>query len=87
MLLKNELLEQGKKLILRDMISGIIPSKVKSFSQLHDYVDANAQLSDNFNYGFDQVTVNDLNFVSRNLNEWLKKSSKQKFIEDLQKNI
>jgi len=75
MLLKNELLETGKKLIIKDMISGTVPSKVKSFSQLHDYVDANAYLTNNFHYGMSQVDVNDLNFVGRELNAWLKKSS------------
>ena len=38
-------IERSKVEILEDMSNGIVPTTVSSFSELHDYVDANEYLS------------------------------------------
>ena len=41
MLIIEHAIERSKAEILEDIDSGIVPSTVSSFSELHDYVDAN----------------------------------------------
>ncbi len=38
-------IEAAKKAILEDINDGTVPTTVKSFSELHDYVDANEYLT------------------------------------------
>lgn len=38
---KEEIVEQMKSEILEDMEAGLVPTNVKSFSELHDHRDAN----------------------------------------------
>ena len=74
---KDELVAIGKKMILKDMSDGIVPSDVSDFQALHEFADANAYITNNF-----QI-VNDLNLlndVSQILNAWLVARSKKTYI-------
>jgi hypothetical protein len=74
---KDELVAIGKKMILKDMSDGIVPSDVSDFQTLHEFADANAYITNNF-----QI-VNDLNLlndVSQTLNAWLVARSKKTYI-------
>jgi len=80
--------EQIKKEVLADIISGIVPTTVNSFSELHDYVDANCYgsfcedeyfefLIQNFggrdeNEGMPQGMLDFMNQVQDNIDSWLK---------------
>lgn len=77
-----------KSEILLDVLCGYLPADVSSFSQLHDFVDANAyggfcddetlnNLIDHFggrdeNDGFPDELVNFINAAQDAINEWLK---------------
>lgn len=84
----DEVTKRAKKEILDDMASGIVPASVSSYSELHDYVDANG-------YGGafeDEAPTADLdlwNDMQEAVNDWLKTRSVQlkKFQEKLQKEL
>lgn len=72
---KEQLISKGKELILQDMAKKVIPINAQSFVELHDYVDANAYISNDFEY-FDISKVEIFNEVSDALDKWLKNKSK-----------
>jgi hypothetical protein len=58
---------QAKGEILEDVRTKVVPRSVRTFSQLHDYVDANQ-----YGGGFDDdVTVEDLNEVQTQVGAWI----------------
>lgn len=61
--------ERAKKAILEDIEEGILPEDVKSFEQLHDFVDANCYLSDNFK---EEVNLEEMNAISEEVDKWIK---------------
>lgn len=65
-------IELGKQEILKDIKEGIVPNDVKSFSELHDYVDANYYggfFDDNYEFSEDFKYEN---YIQGRLDEWLK---------------
>ena len=70
-------IERGKQEILEEVLAGRIPATVQSFSELHDYVDANefGGLCEDwaFEEPFDGDRWIDLgNFVQGQLDAWIK---------------
>ena len=63
--------ENAKTQICEDMIDNVIPVAVKSFSELHDYVDANEYLLADGEQ-FDIANVDEFNKLSDSLDKWLK---------------
>jgi hypothetical protein len=62
--------DNAKTLILDDISAGMIPSTVASFSELHDYVDANEYLIDD-SLTFDEL-VEVAEAASEILDKWIK---------------
>ena len=58
------LVERMKEEILRDVIDGIVPEGVQSFSELHDYVDANM-------YGIEDEDVDVINEAQDKVDDWI----------------
>ena len=62
----------AKKEISKDIFKGIVPKTIKSFSELHNYVDVNKYLFNNF---IDSIVDFDLfNKTSSIIDQWLKNS-------------
>ena len=68
---KEQLISKGKELILQDMAKKVIPTNAQSFVDLHDYVDTNAYISNNFKEEYNNE-VKMFNEVSDALDKWLK---------------
>jgi len=74
-------IERSKAEILEDMSSGIVPTTVSSFSELHDYVDANvyggfcdepSQTPQGGNYWWpDGLRTDEANAVQNAIDAWL----------------
>lgn len=56
--------EYGKAAIRSDIAAGVIPASVRTFQQLHDYVDANEYLPNDQSFEFCSA-------VSKCLDNWL----------------
>ena len=78
----NDKVEQGKLEIIEDVLAGDVPEDVESFSDLHDFVDANAY-ADGFTHPDvpeDDPTheatmeqwIKELNEVQETLDKWIK---------------
>ncbi len=80
---KEQLISKGKELILQDMAKKVIPTNAQSFVDLHDYVDANAYISNNFKEEYNNE-VKMFNEVSDALDKWLKGRSHK---SDLNKSL
>lgn len=76
MALENKSIEIGKSQILDDISKGLVPASIKSFEELHQYVDAN-MYGDPESFEDDFEDYEDwLNFVGNvhfELNEWIKR--------------
>jgi hypothetical protein len=64
-----EILNRMKAEIIADMSSGVVPNNVRSFSELHDYVDANCY--GGFCDKLD-VDVDMLNSLQCEIDHWLR---------------
>ncbi len=89
--LQEEIIERMKREVLEDVKSGQVPSTVKTFSELHDYVDANKYggfcedeftdiLIDHFggldeNTGMPQKMIDFINAAQDAIDIWLKEGS------------
>ena len=70
-----DMIRRGKLEILSDIDDGIVPATVATFSELHDYVDANeyAGLCDeNFMPSDSQEGADIANEVQGQIDEWLR---------------
>ncbi len=67
-----ENLQKMKEDINKDIKSGQIPATVKSFSELHDYVDANEYLNIPFP-NWKHQDINESNVYFDELDQWIKK--------------
>ena len=70
-----DMIRRGKLEILSDIDAGIVPATVRTFSELHDYVDANeyAGLCDeNFMDAASQEGADIANEVQGQIDEWLR---------------
>lgn len=64
-------IESGIEQILEDIDAGYIPDTVSSFSELHEYVDANEYLEP-AQLGSWEEHLDDCNVVSERLDAWLR---------------
>lgn len=68
----------GKRQILDDIKGGTVPASVATFSELHDYVDANdyagltAWPFDSEEHGWSDDDVTDMNKIQDTLDVWIK---------------
>jgi hypothetical protein len=62
MITPEEMAERIKKDILADMSAGVVPRSVKTFSQLHDHVDANC-------YGGSEALLDELDAAAPDTDE------------------
>lgn len=60
----DEVIQAAKDAIQADIADGAVPSTVATFTDLHDYVDANAYL--------DPLDVDDANTAADTLDQWLR---------------
>ena len=70
-----DMIRRGKLEIKGDIDAGIVPATVDSFSQLHDYVDANEYAGlcdDNFMNPASQEGADIANEVQWQIDEWLR---------------
>jgi hypothetical protein len=74
-----EKINKVKDLINQDIASGIIPEKVKTFSELHDYVDANMylvevqgdKLPSEMTENESNIDIDECNRIMDEINGWL----------------
>jgi hypothetical protein len=66
-----ETIERAKAEILADTESGIVPRTCASFSELHDYVDANGY-GGAFEHDFDNEETDFWNSVQDTVDAWIK---------------
>jgi len=67
-----QLIERGKREIIEDMKSGVLPTTVSTFEELHDYVDANEYAGLCEPEIFNEVFHTDIpNIVQDALHKWL----------------
>ena len=64
-------IERSKSEILRDVADGTIPATCASYSQLHDYVDANGY-GGAFEHDFDNEETDFWNAVQDAVDAWIK---------------
>ena len=72
------MISRGKRQIENDVITGVVPKKVRNFSRLHNYVDANKYLTNDFTESApsDEAGLARVNEVSRRLNAWIRRGMK-----------
>jgi len=66
-----EAIERSKSEILRDVADGIVPMTCASYSELHDYVDANGY-GGAFEHDFDNEETDFWNAVQDTVDAWIK---------------
>lgn len=66
-----ENVESGKEMILDDICNSVVPSNIKTFSELHDYVDANEYVIPALELDFETL-VEVADRTSKILDEWIK---------------
>lgn len=66
---QQRLVTKAKEFILEDMSKGVIPITLMPFSELHDYVDANYYLTNNFTEGSGDLDL--MNRVSKDVEDWM----------------
>ncbi len=67
----SDIIERSKAEILRDVAAGIIPATCASFSELHDYVDANGY-GGAFEHDFDNEETDFWNAMQDAVNAWIR---------------
>jgi hypothetical protein len=70
-LVQSDTIARAKSEILRDVAAGIVPSTCASFSELHDYVDANGY-GGAFEREFDNEETDFWNAVQDAVDAWIK---------------
>jgi len=63
--------ENAKQAILRDVKAGVVPKDVKTFSELHDHVDANAYLNPDFRQEYTPGNLTRWNRISDDVDKWI----------------
>jgi hypothetical protein len=64
-------IERSKSEILRDVVEGTVPATCTSYSELHDYVDANGY-GGAFEHDFNNEETDFWNVVQNAVDAWLK---------------
>jgi hypothetical protein len=68
-----------KRLVLKDIADGTMPADVKTFSEMHDHVDANEYLIDampGYDWGLENGSIDYANRVADTVDEWLRNGRK-----------
>ena len=65
-------IEEIKQEILQDITDGVLPETVGSFTDLHDYVDANEYggLTDESNPN-SKISIEDIDYIQTSVSQWL----------------
>ena len=67
----DQAIERSKSEILKDIAEGMIPTSCASYSELHDYVDANGY-GGTFEHEFDNEETDFWNAVQDAVDDWIK---------------